>query len=211
MSDEKVTIDIMKDGPFIVNNLPVLKNSKGDKLEIKNKAALCRCGASGNKPFCDGSHSKIGFNGSRESKLKLDKEIEYKGENILIYYNPSICYHAAECVGNLPQVFNSKSKPWVNPDNSVNDSIINTIRKCPSGALSYKVGEVHERSTGADRKIRIEKNGPYCISGDIELNAEEGLKIPSNDHYALCRCGASKNKPYCDGSHTRIGFTDNDN
>lgn len=157
MADEKATIDIMKDGPFIVNNLPVLENSKGDILEINNKAALCRCGASANKPFCDGTHSKIGFNGNRVSKLKLDKEIEYKGKNISIYYNPSLCYHAAECVGNMPQVFNSNAKPWINPDNSDNDSIINTINKCPSGALSYKVGEVHERSTGADRKIIIEK------------------------------------------------------
>lgn len=211
MADEKATIDIMKDGPFIVNNLPVLENSKGDILEINNKAALCRCGASANKPFCDWTHSKIGFNGNRVSKLKLDKEIEYKGKNISIYYNPSLCYHAAECVGNLPQVFNSKAKPWINPDNSDNDSIINTIKKCPSGALSYKVGEVHERSTGADRKIIIEKNGPYCISGHIELHTEEDQRIASNDHYALCRCGASKNKPYCDGSHVKSGFVDNDN
>lgn len=195
MADEKTTIDIMENGPFIVDNLDVLENSKGEKIESKKKIALCRCGASENKPFCDGTHSKIDFTGKRESSTKLDKEIEYEGKDIKVYYNPAFCYHAAECVGNLPAVFDVNIKPWINPDKSDADSIISTIKKCPSGALSYKIGDEHLRDFGGEQKIKIEK----------------GLEPPTKDHYGLCRCGASKNKPYCDGSHSEAGFTDNEN
>jgi len=211
MSDEKSNIDIMDEGPFIVNNLETLENSNGQSIGIRKKIALCRCGASNNKPFCDGSHTKIGFSGIREAKISLDKEKEYNGHDISIFYNFAVCYHARECVNNLPSVFDSDSKPWVNPNGSDAESIINVIKKCPSGALSYKIGDEHVRDFDKNVKIRIEKNGPYCISGDIELNVDDVLQPPSKDHYALCRCGASKNKPYCDGSHKIVGSKDGEN
>ena len=94
MAEDKTTIDIMEDGPFIVDNLDVLENSKGEKIESKKKIALCRCGASENKPFCDGTHSKVDFTGKREAKIKLDKEKVYEGRDISVFYNISLCYHA---------------------------------------------------------------------------------------------------------------------
>lgn len=211
MADDKITIDIMEQGPLIVDNLAVLENWEGQKIDVKKKIALCRCGSSGNKPFCDGTHSKIGFSGKREAKIKLNKEKEYEGKNISIFYNIALCYHAKECVNGLPAVFARESRPWVNPDNSDNDSIINIIKKCPSGALSYKVGGEHTRNFGGENKIRIEKDGPYQVSGNIELKIGQDLQPPAKDHYTLCRCGASKNKPYCDGSHTNIGFSESGN
>lgn len=211
MEDQKTTIDITKDGPLIVNNLAVLENSRGEQIECKKNVALCRCGDSNNKPFCDGSHKRTGFSGDPETKLKLEKEKEYKGKNISIFYNIAICYHAAECVNNLPAVFDSKSRPWINPDGSDKQSIIDTIRKCPSGALSYKVGDAHTREFINDSKIRIQKDGPYQVMGKIKLNVNDELKPAAKERYALCRCGSSKTKPFCDGSHTRAGFTDNKN
>jgi CDGSH-type Zn-finger protein len=211
MAEDKTSIDIMEDGPFIVDNLQVLENSRAQKIESKKKIVLCRCGASENKPFCDGTHSKVGFSGKREAKIKLDKEKEYDGKGISVFYNAVLCYHAAQCVGNLPAVFDVNSKPWINPDNSDKESIMSTIKKCPSGALSYKLGDEHIRDFNGEQKIRIEKDGPYRVSGNIELKIEEELQPPSKKHFALCRCGASKNKPYCDGSHSNIGFSDDDN
>jgi len=211
MAEDKTTIDIMEDGPFIVDKLEVLENSKGEKIESKKKIALCRCGASENKPFCDGTHSKVGFTGKREAKIKLDKEKEYEGRDISVFYNISLCYHAKECVNSLPSVFDKDSRPWINPDMSNKDSIIEVIKKCPSGALSYKIGDKHIRDFNGEEKIRIDKNGPYCVSGNIKLNIEQDLQPPSKEHFALCRCGASKNKPYCDGSHSNIDFSDENN
>ena len=211
MAEDKTTIDIMEDGPFIGDNLQVLENSRGEKIESKKKMALCRCGASENKPFCDGTHSKVGFTGYSEAKVKLDKEKEYEGKDISVFFNLTVCYHAKECVSNLPAVFDKDARPWVNPDNSDKESIINTIKKCPSGALSYKIGDEHIRDFDGEQKIKIEKDGPYCVSGSIGLNIENDLEPPSKEHFALCRCGASKNKPYCDGSHSKIDFVDNDN
>ncbi|NIP39651.1 MAG: hypothetical protein GWO07_15260 [Candidatus Dadabacteria bacterium] len=211
MAEDKMTIDIMEDGPFIVDNLDVLENSKGEKIESKKKIALCRCGASGNKPFCDGTHSKIGFTGKREAKVKLNKEKEYEGKDISVFFNLALCYHAKECVNGLPSVFDKDAKPWINPQGSDTESIISTIKKCPSGALSYKLGDKQVRDFGLNEKITIEKDGPYRVSGNIELKIEQDLEPSSKEHFALCRCGASKNKPYCDGSHSGIGFTDNDN
>ncbi len=211
MADDRTNIDIMEDGPFIVDNLEVLENSKGEKIESKKKIALCRCGASESKPFCDGTHSKIGFNGRREAKIKLDRDKEYKGTDITVFFILSFCYHAKECVNGLPSVFDKDARPWVKPENSENHLIINTVKKCPSGALSYKINEDHTRDFGLDEKIMIDKDGPYKVCGNIKLNIEDELKPPAKDHYALCRCGASKNKPYCDGSHSKVGFTDNEN
>lgn len=207
----KIKIDVLKDGPLIVDNLPNLSDSNGNKLEIDEKIALCRCGASDDKPFCDGSHKKIGFSGKRDIDTSLESEREYKGKDISVFDNRTICSHAAECVSNLNSVFDIKSKPWINPDNGSVDEIIDVIKKCPSGALSYSTGGTHTRDFERDPEVIIVKNGPYNIQGNIEIELPDELQPPSKEHYSLCRCGASKNKPYCDGSHSAAGFTDDKN
>jgi CDGSH-type Zn-finger protein len=176
--------------------------------------ALCRCGASNNKPFCDGTHATIGF--SSENKIPADDNngAEYKvrdirksyvGKEITIHDNRRTCSHASECVNNLSSVFNLNSRPWINPDLARADEIIDTIRKCPSGALSYSINGIEYREPN--------ENGPYLITGGIDLIGEsirwgDGA---SREHYTLCRCGASKNKPFCDGTHKTINFRDDKN
>ncbi|MCK5709503.1 MAG: CDGSH iron-sulfur domain-containing protein [Deltaproteobacteria bacterium] len=206
-----ITIEIMEDGPLIVKGLTILKNSKGEEVEAEMITALCRCGGSPNKPFCDGTHKKVGFFANRETDKPIDKEREYQGEDIAIYDNRVICSHAGECVRNLPSVFRLGERPWIAPDNASVEEIISVIKKCPSGALSYSVQSTHQRDFDHSPEIVITKNGPYSVTGNIKINIEEDLQPPSREHFALCRCGASKNKPYCDGSHTEAGFTDEDN
>lgn len=208
---EKVNIDALDDGPFIVNSLKKLTNSKDDQFEGKDKIALCRCGASKNKPYCDGSHKKVEFSSERETSVPLYTEKDYFGEKITIHDNRTICCHAGECVSNLNSVFDINSRPWINPDNARVEEIVDVIKKCPSGALSYTLNGEHVRNFDRDPEIKISKNGPYEIFGAIELNLEGELQPPSKEHYTLCRCGASKNKPYCDGSHAEINFVDENN
>jgi len=133
---EKCCINVFDDGPLGVEELSSLTKSNGEELEIKKRIALCRCGASHTKPFCDGTHKKIGFS-NRVHKSENDKEAE-----------------------------NSR------------------------------------------RAIRVLINGPYEVSGDIALNIDDEMGLSSDDPYYLCRCGASENKPFCDGSHKRINFSD---
>lgn len=93
------------------------------------------------------------------------------------------------------------------------ESIIETIRKCPSGALSYSVdGIEHRDEEDAKPIVIVQKNGPYLIRGEIELvGVNDWAEGASKEHYTLCRCGASNNKPSCDGSHLQIRFKDDKN
>lgn len=214
MSDDTnkdVTIDILEDGPLIVKGLLSLKNSKSENLEVSETLALCRCGKSANKPFCDGTHKKAGFSGNRENDKPLHNEREYAGKAISVFDNRLICSHAAECVKNLPTVFRLGERPWVSPDNATLEEVISVVEKCPSGALSYSVNDKHQRDFKHSQGIIISKNGPYNVTGSIEIKVEVDLQPPSKEHYALCRCGASKNKPYCDGSHSEADFVDDNN
>ncbi len=124
--------------PKIVQNL---QNFNGESLSTTAGIALCRCGASKNKPFCDGTHSIIGFS-STNNTLKekdnnkgiKDKRRNYVGKEITIHDNRKICSHAAECVNNLPSVFKLDSKPWIDPDGAKMEQIINTTKmsfRCP--------------------------------------------------------------------------------
>lgn len=211
MSDQAIEIEVLEDSPIIVKGLKTLKNSKSENLEVSDTIALCRCGKSANKPFCDGTHKKADFSGKREIDKPLHKEREYAGKEVSVYDNRVICSHAAECVKNLPQVFRLGERPWVAPDNASVKEVIEVVRKCPSGALSHSIDGEHVRDFDHKSEITIAKNGPYNMTGDIQINLEENLQPPTQEHYSLCRCGASKNKPYCDGSHSEINFKDEDN
>jgi CDGSH-type Zn-finger protein len=202
--------------PTVVENL---QNSNGEPLSTVRGVALCRCGASKNKPFCDGTHGTIRFSSlnktlnetDNEKRIK-DKRRNYFGKEITIHDNRKICSHAAECVDNLPSVFKLNERPWIDPDGARIQEVINTIRKCPSGALSFSIGDTEHRDPEDKRNpiVTVSKNGPYHISGGIELLGE-GVEFgegASMEHYALCRCGASENKPFCDGAHRNINFND---
>lgn len=206
--------------PKVVENL---QNSKGDPLSTVHGVALCRCGASKNKPFCDGTHSMINFstidsnnnnhNINDEKNTPKNKKKDYVGQKITIHDNRSICSHASYCVENLSSVFKLGHRPWINPYNASTEKIIETINMCPSGALSYSIDGIEHNEIGnREPMITVSKDGPYLITGGIELLGEKQIaEGASKEHYALCRCGASNNKPFCDGSHNRINFKDDKN
>jgi CDGSH-type Zn-finger protein len=207
MSSETV-IEILKNGPIRVTGLGAYQNSKGREVACKSEVHLCRCGTSKNKPFCDGSHKTIDFSGDRQIDKPLNKERKYEGQRIIIHDNRTICSHAKECVNLLPAVFRFGERPWIHPDNAEVDEIIEVVNRCPSGALSYSIAETHHRDIDRDPALHIIADGPYNIVGGIKFVCESNIRPPSPEHYSLCRCGASKNKPFCDGSHVDIDFED---
>lgn len=195
--------------PSVVENLV---GPTGEPLKTVKKVALCRCGQSRSKPFCDGSHIAAGFSDKNEQSQDSppDRRKDYVGKSITVHDNRAICAHAAECLRSLPAVFRLGERPWVNPDGADVQKVIETVRKCPSGALSYSIDGVEHRDNndGLPPMIKVLKNGPYHVTGGVELAGAKWAQGASKEHYTLCRCGASGNKPFCDGTHRQIMFRD---
>lgn len=190
---------------------PGLASSTGEKREYVPGIALCRCGDSNNKPFCDGTHGKNGFTDEKKTDGKWNFRQNYEGKQVTIHDNRGICAHTGECTDNLAKVFKLKEEPWIDPDGATAEEIIATIKRCPSGALSYSIDGVEHRDRDNDPQIVVSKDGPYHVKGGIELVGAEKGEGASDEHYTLCRCGGSKNKPFCDGTHWHIGFNDEKN
>ncbi len=198
------------DGPYLVKDLEKFANQNGP-IETKKTLALCRCGGSANKPFCDGTHAKIGFSSAKLEKRVEDKRENYKNKQITVHDNRCICAHAGRCTDGHPSVFRLQQEPWIDPDAASPEEIIAVIRKCPSGALSYSADGVEHRDREGEPAIFVSPNGPYVVSGGPDLLETTRGEGASTEHFTLCRCGGSKNKPFCDGTHWHIKFKDDKN
>lgn len=204
-------ITLRENGPYRVHNVTRLSNSKDVTLQCSETMALCRCGHSSNKPFCDGSHRAQGFSGENLADPGRDKCDQYAGQKIVIRDNRSICAHAGKCTDGLPTVWRMGQEPWIDADGADVAAIIEVIEQCPSGALSYTLEDGDADSDAQEAGIYVSENGPYHVTGSIELADVSWGRGACKTRYALCRCGASKNKPFCDGSHWHIGFRDDGN
>jgi CDGSH-type Zn-finger protein/ferredoxin len=200
------SIEPEPNGPYLVNGITDFRNANGEAIRTEPTMYLCRCGGSSNKPFCDGTHEKIGFSGERLSDPSQSKTDDYVGKELTIHDNRFMCAHAGFCTRHSPNVFSTAAEPWINPDRDPADKTIETIKMCPSGALSYSVNGILHRDQARAPCIHVTKNGPLFVVGGPELRGEARPLSP--EHYTLCRCGASKNKPFCDGSHFRARFKD---
>jgi CDGSH-type Zn-finger protein/uncharacterized Fe-S cluster protein YjdI len=129
----------------------------------------------------------------------------YESDGIKITYDLNRCIHAGECVRGLPDVFNTKKRPWVQPGNASAEEMADVIEKCPTGALHYemKTNNRTEHPPSGNR-IVLRPNGPVYFYGDIEVQDHEGNTVLKDTRFAFCRCGASGNKPACDNSHQEI-------
>ncbi|MDQ1262005.1 MAG: hypothetical protein QG575_1186 [Euryarchaeota archaeon] len=135
---------------------------------------------------------------------------EYSNNDIKVIWNPEKCIHSRECVKGLPQVFNRDRTPWINMQGASSEEIMPVVDRCPSGALSYKkvqpAAEESANSSGA--RVMVMKNGPLLMEGGCSLRDNEGRVLAEQGPYALCRCGGSRKKPFCDGTHIKIRFDD---
>ena len=202
------SIECAKNGPLLLKGPGVLLDLlTGKRTATGEVTALCRCGSSKTKPYCDGSHVGAAFSEDKHPDRVRDERRDYVGERITIHDNRGICAHAGFCTEKLDSVFRQHAEPWIDPDAATPEQVIETIRSCPSGALSYSVDGVEQRDgEGVEPVVMIAPNGPYAIKGRIELAGIEWGAGASREHYDLCRCGQSKNKPFCDGSHWNTTF-----
>lgn len=132
---------------------------------------------------------------------------EYTNGEITIVWQPSKCLHSGICVKSLPNVYLPKSKPWINPENASAEAIKAQIKKCPSGALSYYMnGEETKEAESLETKAELLENGPLVAYGIQKFIDKEGNEEIISKTTALCKCGDSANKPYCDGTHVKVDF-----
>jgi len=181
------SIECRKDGPYRVTDLEVLRDAQGERIAVEGVVALCRCGGSKKKPFCDGTHKTNGFSGARIAEGSEDRRESYRGRRITIHDNRAICSHAGLCSDKLAAVFKYGNEPWIDPDGAEVEAIVaKDTQRAPS--------------------ITVTRDGPYAVEGGVRLPDQRPGEGASSEHYTLCRCGGSKNKPFCDGSHSSIGF-----
>lgn len=205
MSDD-TRIEERENGPLIVKNATAMTGVDGAAMEVKPVMALCRCGGSANKPFCDGSHRDNGFESRGGTPAGRDRVITYAGSEVTVSFNPLLCSHAAECGRLAGHIFNTSQKPWVQPDNGTVEEVRAVVAACPSGALA--LGSAPRDHLMTERaEVHVEKNGPYWIT-DVPAPTEDQPEGASAKKFVLCRCGLSGKKPYCDGSHSDQGWRD---
>ena len=212
------SIQAARNGPYLVTNVPTVLNHLGIATEDAPQLALCRCGASAVKPACDGTCHANGFSDAKDPARVPDHRDTYPGEQVTVFDNRGICQHSGFCSDRLPTVFRSHNDPFVAPSGGRMDEIVRAARDCPSGALSYALGPAEARADvdGHGQRppaIEITADGPYRVTGGIPLEGADGKRVrhahgASAEHYALCRCGHSQNKPFCSGMHWYVGFTD---
>lgn len=134
---------------------------------------------------------------------------KYTNGEVTIVWKPDMCIHSAICFRGLGEVFDPQKRPWVNAQGATTEKIVAQIKKCPSGALSYFMNE-----DAGEGKVQVEAetivetvpNGPLMVYGNVTVKDASGTLTQKNKATAFCRCGASSNKPYCDGTHRKINF-----
>jgi CDGSH-type Zn-finger protein/truncated hemoglobin YjbI len=203
-------------GPYILTNVATVTDWLGQALIVPPTVAFCRCGGSRIKPFCDGSHVANGFDERKDPTRVGDRQDAYVGQQVTVLDNRGTCAHSGSCTDRLPTVFHQGQEPFVTPSGGRFDDIVRAVRACPSGALSFGVdGREAREQVDAVRPpaIEVSRDGPYRVTGGIPLVDASGTVVPRNagaslEHYSLCRCGHSQNKPFCSGMHWSVRFTD---
>lgn len=141
--------------------------------------------------------------------------LKYTNNEVTVVWKPKTCIHSTICWKGLIEVFNPRERPWIKMEGAGTQRIIEQVRQCPSGALSYYMNADEIKDAEPDKvvaeaatmlKVEVTPNGPYIINTECLIVHSDGKEETKTGTVALCRCGASGNKPYCDGSHNKVGF-----
>jgi uncharacterized Fe-S cluster protein YjdI len=131
---------------------------------------------------------------------------EYSTDEIVVEWQPRLCFHSHNCIRALPQVFDPDARPWVRLELASADEVDAAVEQCPSGALrAHRVGAAEPRAEALE--VKAAANGPLLLRGGVRVLDAQGNLLYEGDKAALCRCGGSANKPFCDGTHRTNGFT----
>src|SRR5579859_180141 len=217
-------IDVTKNGPYrVTGHVPMARQiietddagtpvrwAQGEEYPVSGEYYLCRCGKSANKPFCDGTHKQAGFDGTETASQEpyLAQADEFDGPEVALFDAPDLCSYARFCDAN-GQIWNLAEVP------GAQDEVRGQAGDCPSGRLQawdlraqLPVEPDLPPSIGVVSDPALGVAGPLWIRGRIPVTAADGTEYEVRNRMTLCRCGASWNKPFCDGSHAATGFQD---
>ncbi len=226
MTEKK--IKITKDGPYLVSgSIPLEKEiiisdkngvpgkwKAGEKYPLQKNYALCRCGKSKNMPYCEGSHIKIKFNGAETaSKSKYSDLAEHiNGPELILDDVEELCSVARFC--------HRGGSTWaladMSDDPKSKEKAIQNACDCPSGRLLARekngkpIEPKFKQSISLIEDSFRKQSGPVWVKGEIEIESADGTTYEVRNRVTLCRCGKSKNKPFCDGTHCIVNFQDGD-
>jgi CDGSH-type Zn-finger protein len=226
---EKRRIAVLPDGPYLVyGGVPLRRKRKivapennaaltwrtGETLATENTYALCRCGRSGAKPFCDGTHARVGFDGTESAGVKTYEESQHvhDGVGISAQRVGELCVHAAFCIGRTRPIAAMLADT---EDSDVRSNIMGRIDHCPSGSYSYALqrgGETIEPDLPEAISVLEEEDGlasALWVTGGVPVHRADGRPLETRNRMTLCRCGHSAGKPLCDGTHREIDFREN--
>jgi uncharacterized Fe-S cluster protein YjdI/CDGSH-type Zn-finger protein len=133
---------------------------------------------------------------------------EYRSEQIVVSFDLERCIHARYCVRGLPEVFDPSNRRWVRPERAKAEHVAEVVMRCPSGALQFEHTDGTTESIPQQNSIAVSVNGPLYVRGDIHIKTPLGETLLEDTRVALCRCGESHNKPFCDNSHKQTNFRD---
>lgn len=217
------SIRVTADGPYVVEGVPLVRRRQVtsehgepltwqtvETLDAGDKYALCRCGASGNKPFCDGTHREIGFDGTQTADPTPyhERARDLPATGITVSDDRGLCEHAGFCGNRLTNVWKLVRSDAVD-DSIVRAQVMSMVERCPSGALTYRLTEDgNDVEPDLRAEIGIVDDGPLFVSGGVPVQRSDGIPVETRNRMTLCRCGQSSNKPFCDGTHREVGFAD---
>ncbi len=197
-----LSLTVLENGPLKLSGENVTLRYCGEDLstEAGKDLYICRCGESTNAPFCDGSHAKAGFVGTSEATPKKEIRV-WEGKTIRTFFNPNACMHVFYC-----KPLKELRARELEGDAAAAEEIAKVVQSCPSGALTFESTDVSLPAGASNIDVEIVEGGELRVQCDFEINAElQERQTP--DRATLCRCGLSKNKPWCDGRHKkREGF-----
>ncbi len=223
-SESEPRITVTANGPYLVAGaVPLMRRRMVESefgepltwqtrtsLPVTDPMALCRCGQSGNKPFCDGSHQPAEFDGTETAPATSydERQTTYAATGIVVRDDRSVCEHAGFC-GNRATTVWKMLRQGDTEDTVKRSQLIAMVERCPSGALTYRMDADGEDVEPVLRMaVGVVDDGPLFVTGGVRVERADGQPMETRNRITLCRCGGSGNKPLCDGSHQTNGFSD---
>lgn len=223
----EAAVTVTADGPYAVTGAvavtrkAVIASEQGESLDWSTPRVLdrepdesgavylCRCGHSADKPFCDGSHQRVGFDGSEAPQPAGpydENALNLGGEGLEVRDYQRLCIGAGFCENARTSVWDMVAST---SDTFVREVTMGMVSRCPSGRLTYRLGaDRPDNEPDLPVEIAAVTDGPLWLTGGVPVTLTDGRTLEPRNRVVLCRCGESRNKPLCDGSHVKTGFRD---
>jgi CDGSH-type Zn-finger protein len=220
--NEAYRVEVTDDGPYRVSGgVPLVRTAQVETeygepiawepdapVDVKTpqQYELCRCGRSSKKPFCDATHEREPFNGTEVAARDGydDRAYPYRGGELTMRDDRTLCTRAGYCGDRFRNVWAMIADA---EDRAVAERIRHMSELCPSGRLVTQPDDAKERDElPYEQAIGVIKDGPLWVRGGVQVVAADGTEYEVRNRQTLCRCGNSRNKPFCDGSHQDTGF-----